>query len=213
MSLRQQARRLGHDLDQPHVAVILRMDQATGGPSMARGRDARWALLDEALLRTGAGRDAKVLWRVRNNSGDVVWPAPLPADARRVARQLHESLVDLTRGGTEVVSVGFGRPHSGIEGIRRSHQEARQALTLGRRLNGAGHLTGFDDLGVYRLIYAAEGLPELRAFHSESLDALISYDRDHSADLIRTLDAFFRANASPKEAASLLGVHLSLIHI
>jgi purine catabolism regulator len=211
VSLRQQARRLGHDLDEPHVAVIVRMDQPAGGPAMARGRDARWALLDDALVRAGAGREARVLWRVRNNSGDVVWPAPSPAEARRVARQLHDDLVDLTRGGPDVVSIGFGRPHAGLDGIRRSHQEARQALTLGRRLHGPGHLTGFDDLGVYRLIYAAEGLPELRSFHSETLDSLITYDREHSADLIRTLDAFFRANASPKEAANLLGVHRNTV--
>lgn len=211
VSLRQQARRLGHDLDSPHVAIILRMDQPAGGPAMARSRDARWAMLDEALLRAGAGRDATVLWRVRNNSGDVVWPAPAAADARRIATALHEDLVESTRGSSGVVSVGFGRPHAGIDGIRRSHQEARQALTLGRRLNGPGKMTGFDDLGVYRLIYAAEGLPELRAFHDESLDSLITYDRDHNSDLVRTLDAFFRANASPKEAASLLGVHRNTV--
>ncbi len=211
VSLRQQARRLGHELDEPHVAMILRMDQPAAGPAMARGRDNRWAVLDDALARAGAGRDAMVLWRVRNNSGDVVWPAATAAEARRVARLLHDDLVGLAHGGSDVVSVGFGRPHTGLDGIRRSHQEARQALTLGRRLHGPGHLTGFDDLGVYRLIYAAEGLPELRAFHGETLDPLINYDRDHNADLVRTLDAFFRANASPKEAASLLGVHRNTV--
>jgi purine catabolism regulator len=61
------------------------------------------------------------------------------------------------------------------------------------------------------LIFAAEGLPELRTFHDEALDSLIAYDRQHNADLVRTLDAFFRANASPKEAAGLLGVHRNTV--
>lgn len=211
VSLLQQARLLGHNLEEPHVAVIVRLDQPTSGPAMARARDSRWDLLDEVLLRAGAGREARVLWRVRNNSGEVVWPVAAAAEARQVARAIHDDLVELARSGPEVVSVGFGRPHGGLEGIRRSSQEARQALTLGRRLHGSGHLTGFDDLGVYRLIYAAESLPELRAFHDESLEPLITYDQQHNADLIRTLDAFFRANASPKEAASILGVHRNTV--
>src|SRR5690606_21360081 len=101
---------------------------------------------------------------------------------------------------TEVVSLGVGRPQAGIAGIRRSHQEARQSLTLGRRVHGAGHVTAFDDLGIYRLIFAAEPLPELRQFLDESLSTLIEYDQVHGAELIKTLDAFFAANCSPKEA-------------
>ena len=36
-------------------------------------------------------------------------------------------------------------------------------------------------------------------------------DRSHGADLIRTLEAFFTANCSPKEAASLLHVHRNTV--
>jgi DNA-binding PucR family transcriptional regulator len=109
------------------------------------------------------------------------------------------------------VSIGIGRPDHGIQGIRRSHQEARQALTLGRRLHGSGHVTDYDDLGIYRLILAAEGLPELRVFQEESLSHLVDYDRIHSSNLIQTLEAFFAANCSPKEAASILGVHRNTV--
>jgi len=98
-----------------------------------------------------------------------------------------------------------------LAGIRRSHQEARQALTLGRRVHGPGRLTRFDELGGYRLIFAAEGLQELRGLHQEALGPLLAYDREHGADLIRTLDAFFAANASPKEAAARLHVHRNTV--
>lgn len=245
-SLRQQARRLGHDLDVPHVAFVARLDRPGGpGPAVAvaRQREGRWAALDEVVARvavvagTGGGsgggtvgaaataataRDAgsprgepRPLWRVRNNSAEVVWPVATPADAARVARAVLDELAAGAHGpsaaGGETYSLGFGRPRAGVEGIRRSHQEARQALTLGRRLRGRGHLTGFDDLGIYRLIFAAEALPELRTFHAETLDALIAYDGQHGGDLVRTLDAFFRANCSPKEAAGILGVHRNTV--
>ncbi|MER3436541.1 MAG: CdaR family transcriptional regulator, partial [Chloroflexota bacterium] len=72
-------------------------------------------------------------------------------------------------------------------------------------------LTGFDDLGVYRLLFAAQDLPELRTFHDEALGPLIEYDRENGADLIRTLEAFFAARCGPKEAAALLGVHRNTV--
>jgi PucR family transcriptional regulator, purine catabolism regulatory protein len=206
VTLLQQAKRLGHDLTQPHVVIVARIDQ-TG---VARARDDRWALLEETLARRGE----RVLWRVRNTIAEIVWPAPTPAAAEQAAAELHaeiaQGLPTLAAQGL-AVSLALGRPRAGLAGIRSSYQEARQALTLGRRLNGPGKITRFDELGVYRLIFAAENLAELREFHDENLDTLLAYDREHGGELIRTLEAFFAAKCSPKEASSMLGVHRNTI--
>ena len=212
-TLLQQAKRLGHDLLAPHVALIARLDHGNG-PVRAQGRDDRWATLGDVIARASAPRAGRALWRVRHNSAEIVWPAATAAEAAHVAKLLHEDLTALAArsgGGGAVVSLGVGTPRDGLAGIRRSHQEARQALTLGRRLYGPGRLTRFDDLGVYRLIFAAEDLPELRGLHEEALGPLLAYDRLHGADLIRTLDAFFAARCSPKEAATLLRVHRNTV--
>lgn len=211
VSLLQQTKRLGHDLTQPHFALVARLDPAPGTP--VRTREGRWELLEEALSQAALKQAAHILWRVRNNSAEAVWPAP---DGTSLGALGADVRADLTAGVAasaphELVSVGVGRARAGLTGIRQSHQEARQALTLGRRLRGPGHVTTFDELGVYRLIFAAEGLPELRTFHDEALSALIAYDEDHGAELIRTLDAYFAANGSPKEAASLLHVHRNTV--
>ncbi len=206
VSLLQQAKRLSQDLTAPHVAIVARLDQS--GP--VRARDGRWTLLDEVMAR----RDPRILWRLRHNNAEIVWPVADMAEARTVAASLFDDLTRRLpgRGGEGLaVSMGVGRVQTGFEGIRRSHQEARQALMMGRRLHGPGHVTPFDDLGVYRLIFAAEGLPELRAFHDESLGSLLAYDEQHGGDLIRTLEAFFTARCSPKEAASLLSVHRNTV--
>ncbi len=222
VSLLQQARRLGHDLEAPHVALVARFDPRGDGPVPVRGRDGRWTGLDELVARTagpGAGRDGRgiPLWRVRNNSAEIIWPAATPAEADRITAAIFDGLAAESRGaspgpaGGEAVSVGVGRPGAGLEGIRRSHQEARQALHLGRRLHGPGRVTRFDELGVYRLILAAAGLPDMRAFHDETLGPLLTYDRQHGAELIRTLEAYFAANCGPKEAAGILHVHRNTV--
>jgi len=211
VSLLQQTLRLGHDLTQPHCTLVARLDPAPGTP--ARTREGRWELLDEALTRAALKHEARILWRVRNNSAEVVWPAPDGIDLDALGRDVQADLIAgvATTAPHERVSIGVGRARAGLGGIRQSHQEARQALSLGRRLHGPGHLTTFDALGLYRLIYAAEGLPELRTFHDEALTTLIAYDKLHGADLIHTLDAYFAANGSPKEAASLLQVHRNTV--
>lgn len=220
VSLLQQARRLGHDLESPHVALIVRADRVgSAANAIARNRDGRWSVLDETLLRAAGTlglRGNRPLWRVRNNAAEIVWPVTDhedPAATVGLIRDELQAAIDTLNGpaNSELVSVGFGQRETGIAGIRRSHQEARQALALGRRLNGPGQSTAFHDLGIYRIIYAAEGLPELREFHDEALTSLLTYDTQHGADLIRTLNAFFRANCSPKEAAALLSVHRNTV--
>ena len=214
-TLLQQARRLGHDLDAIHVALVLRLDRALGtGPVRAGGRDERWDALGEAIGRAVGGRLNRALWRIRHNSAEVVWPATTALEAAAMAEAVRDDLAALIgggRGGTPIVSGGIGTPRQGIAGVRRSHQEAKQALSLGRRLHGPGTMTRFDALGVHRLIFAAEGLPELRNLYDETLAPLLTYDREHNGDLLGTLAAFFAANGSPKEAAERLKVHRNTV--
>jgi PucR family transcriptional regulator, purine catabolism regulatory protein len=211
-TLLQQAKRLGHDLLTSHVAVIARIDSTTAGPVRASGSEERWEGLEASIARIGTIRGGRVLWRIRNNSAEFVLSAAEVGQERGLGLTLRDELVGLVRsGGESAISLGVGTIRDGIAGIRRSHAEARQALLLGRRMQGPGHLTLFGDLGVYRLIFAAEGLPELSDLYAQSLGELLAYDRQNNADLISTLDAFFAANGSPKEAAERLGVHRNTV--
>ena len=206
LSLIQQAKRLGHDLLAPHVVVVARLD-SVNHTSIARSRENRWPALDELMVRRGP----RLLWRIRNNSAEILWPCADATEANNIATTLHDELNRRLADPFTTVSVGSGQVRSGLLGIQQSHQEAKHALTMGRRLSGVGGMTRFEDLGVYRLIFAIEQHPELRAFHDEALTALIDYDQLHAGDLIRTLKAFFDSNCGPKEAAGMLDVHRNTV--
>lgn len=210
ISLSQQLKRLGHDIEQPHVALIARSNSEDG---VSRVRTRRWSMLEEGVHRAASKLGAKVLWRARGSSAEIIWPVSDPGQVQKIAETLQADLrAALSQGGVqETVSIGVGRVGSGFEGVRQSHHEARQALMLGKRVHGAGQVTLFDQLGVYRLIFAAEHLPELQGFLDETLGSLIAYDSDHGAELVRTLEAFFEANCSPKETAQLLHVHRNTV--
>ncbi len=212
IALAQQAERLGHNLDQLFVALVARADTQPAGA--ARGRETRSAALEAGTRSFVALLDQPdVMWRVRNANVEIVMPQRLIDDDLSLPQQLQDSLTQALAHHqiSEAVSVGIGRIERGMQGIRHSHHDARQSLVLGRRLYGGGHITDYDELGIYRLILAAEELPELRKFHDESLGSLIEYDRVHNSNLVQTLEAFFAANCSPKEAASLLQVHRNTV--
>lgn len=212
IALAQQAERLGHNLDQVFVTMVGRPDTQQGGA--ARSREARNQALEEGVRTFVNTIDATdVLWRVRNANVEIVLPEQMVLDSPQLPYELQSLLTKSLANHqlSDAVSVGIGRYAAGMQGIRRSHQDARQSLTLGRRLYGGGHVTDYDELGIYRLILASEDLPELRTFHEESLIDLIEYDRVHSSTLVQTLEAFFKANCSPKEAASILQVHRNTV--
>ncbi len=210
ISLQQQLKRLGHDIEQPHVALLVRANTEDG---VNRVRARRWPMLEEGVHRAAARHGAKLLWRVRGSIAEVLWPIQEGTDISEVAEALREEVRTALghEGLQEAVSVGVGRIGSGFGGVRQSHHEARQALMLGKRVRGSGQVTLFDQLGVYRLIFAAEHLPEMQGFLEETLGSLVAYDAQHGADLVRTLEAFFQANCSPKETAQLLQVHRNTV--
>ena len=207
ISLIQQARRLGHSLDQPHSALVARFD-APGGTLPRASLDAMRTAVEAVLIKL----DVSALWRIRHNNIEVVWNPDQVAQGVDFPGVFQQELARQSRSGTGgMVSLGVGALHAGTAGIRQSHQEAKQALTMSRRLYGLGQVTQFEDLGIYRLLFAARDLPELRSFHDDALTTLIDYDRQHGAELLRTLGAFFAGRCGPKETASILGVHRNTV--
>ena len=55
------------------------------------------------------------------------------------------------------------------------------------------------------------GIEHLRGFVDEVMGPAIAYDRGHSSRLVETLDAYLRANSSPRHAASRLFVHVNTV--
>jgi sugar diacid utilization regulator len=186
-----QARRLGHNLEGPHRMVTT--DFGTHDPVELRGSIA------EALDLGGQ----QLLWRIKERTLEIVLPeTTAPTDVMEsIKRHL----------GINGLVAGVGSPHSGLDGLQQSRNEARQAMTIQGRLGISGSVAHFANLGIFRFLFAAESLPEFDAFHDETLGSLVIYDDDHGSDLLSTLRAFFEANGSPKEAAQQLGVHRNTV--
>ena len=190
-TLLQQARRLGHDLEAEHRIIVCRFPEVP--PSQVR----------EGIRVAFSTRGLKLLWRIKATDLEIVVPPSLTSS--EVMQALLRELPNTQ------IQAGGGRTGSGLTGLQRSHSEAHQALIIQQRLTMDVPVAEFGDLGIYRLLFAAEPLPEFAEFHDNTLGLLVAHDAKNHSEFVSTLRAFFAANGSPKEASEQLGVHRNTV--
>ncbi len=99
------------------------------------------------------------------------------------------------------ISIGIGRHHPGLSGFNRSYEEARAAITLGRRFKNAAGLYSLGDLGIAAFI----GLTDERT--KADLAAYLLRPIIGDMELYRTLTMFFAENCSPSATVKRLSIH------
>ncbi len=109
--------------------------------------------------------------------------------------------------------VGIGGSSEGTARILKSHEEALQALTLGKKLSdGQTSVFTYDNLGIYRILARLVGVDEVNDFVRERLAPLIEYDRAKGSILIPTLEKYFHCHQNVRETASELYMHRNTVH-
>jgi sugar diacid utilization regulator len=194
-AVKARAKRLGVDLDAPHVLVAI--DDEAGA---FRQRAVSWAQT-YATTRGGlaAARDGRVV---------LLLPGEAPGTAARaVARGLGKLL-------GRPVTVGGGGPSADPAGIAAAYREADRcvaALTaLGRHGDGAS--TG--ELGfVGVLLGSASGGrdADVARFLTATIGPVVDYDSRRGTALVKTLEAYFGVGGSLARAAELLHVHVNTV--
>lgn len=99
------------------------------------------------------------------------------------------------------INIGIGRHHPGIWGLARSYQDARAALSLGRRFNGHNRVYCLNRLGMAAFV----GIPDEQT--KEELATYLLSPLDDEAELLDTLSVFFAEDCCPSSTARQLSVH------
>jgi purine catabolism regulator len=205
-------RRLGYDLQRTYLALAICPSRPDGNGQS--GPEVSPALIEKIAREAGEylnARRAVGLLASRRQSVALFLAADAADEAGRVpagSRRFAEDLRDYLAGPVGIaVSVGIGRHHPGVAGLRLAYREAEQASQIGLAFFGPGQVTAYADLGVYRLLYAFRGSSELVQFCDETLAPLTDYDAKNGTALIETLEAYFRSDASLRDAADTLYLH------
>jgi DNA-binding PucR family transcriptional regulator len=187
--VRQRARRLGVDLDTPHVLVVTRC------AARHRQRAAQW-IAGQASAHGGlaASRDG---YAVLLLVGDD--PA---AAARRVAQDLGAYL-----GGP--VTAGGAGPVTGPDQVSPAYREARRCasalLALGREGDGASAA----GLGFVGLLLAGDR--DVDGFVAATLGPLKEYDARRGTALLQTIEAYYEAGGSTAKVAQIMHLHVNTV--
>ena len=65
----------------------------------------------------------------------------------------------------------------------------------------------YDDLGIYRILCEFEKEAELQGYYDDTIAKLEVYDKEHKAELVKTLNAYFDNDCSLQKAADELFIH------
>jgi PucR family transcriptional regulator, purine catabolism regulatory protein len=128
-------------------------------------------------------------------------------DVPALARSLQAEVAQYSRGE---YAIGLSRMYRGPGGIPVAYREARAALRLGHRVHGAGAITAYGDLGMFRLL-AQVGDDELRAFADEALGPLMALKEPQRSELVETLETLVRHNMNMAETARHLHFHYNTL--
>jgi len=193
VTLRERARRLGVDLDAPHVLVAVRP-----ADPVPRNRVLSWAGT-YASSRTGlaAARDGWVL---------LMLPGDEPgAAAQAVVREL-------SRVVGRAVTAGGGGPCSSVSAAAAAHHEAVRCASALIALGRTGEGGGSAELGfVGLLLGSAEGGADVARFVTGAIGPIVEYDARRGTALVATLEAYFGCGGSLARAAERLHVHVNTV--
>lgn len=209
----ERARRLGYDLNRPHLVFVLRprpdaLENANGQATRTQQR------FVDAARRRLVMTDVTTLVRERDGAVQVLLPCPpeiepTNADAaltwiERLRSALEESLAPDAIG----IVAGIGRTPTAESTPYAAIREALRAADIAASIASESAATlHFARLGALRLIFHLADNPELRAFQRDVLGPLEASDAARRSEFVRTLDAFLRAGGNHMRAARDLSVH------
>jgi purine catabolism regulator len=194
---RERAKRKGFDVDANYLVIAAEPVEPGLAPTIRAAWERQLATMRLTALVRERGEATLALVSLAGRR------AP---DPRSVVDHLHRAA---RVSANTPVALGYGAVRSGASEVAAGAREAEQALTMGRRLFGPDSATAFNDLGLYRLLYALQPLPEMRAFRDDALARLRAKDR--AGVLLQTLAAYLATNGSPTDAADRLHLHRNTV--
>ena len=187
-TIMNRAQALGYDLGQPHRVVLV-----DGSPADEID------MFFHAVSRAARAVEAGSLLAPRLHDVILLARPGAPWD------QFRQHVVAELRGGR--CRVGVGGRCQVLEEFPRSYREAELALRMQQASGGPEQVTLYDDLGVYKVLGAANDTAPAERFVDEWLARLIDYDSAHGAQLVLTLSEYLECGGNYDASAKALSVH------
>ena len=208
---------LGWNIQLPAVVICAELDPPKQADSPAPSRLSRtWQVRFSAAWGQVIRSHDKTI-PTASVSAEVVTLLPVPeqfrespdeaqAAVRKTLAVLVTAVAGDKGGGRRPFSIGVSRLVWSLDELPGAYAQARRANEVGRRVNGGGGTTHFDDLGVHRLIGLVTDRDELTAFARDVLRELFD-DTIEARELCTTLQVLLDSNLNVAEASRIQFFH------
>lgn len=197
---------LGAESDQPREASDAQVRRRS---QIVIGSVVNFFQLPNATICAYIGDGEVAVLKASNTKNLANWAADDPPEQissswanLSALRRAGAALLERLRSDTgTALSVGIGRYHPGVCGLARSYQDARAALSLGRRFHGQNGVHCLDGLGIAAFVGVSDERTKI------DLAQYLLSPLDHEPELLDTLSAFFDSNFCPSACARELSIH------
>lgn len=228
-SILREAQILGMDLAQPRAVILIdAADFIRSGCSSNSAPEAKARARAERVISSVVGfftlpddnicgyigQGELVVLKASSTRDLTPWSPEAPheddpgytwANLSALRRACNGLLHRLQRDTGETITIGVGRYHPDINGISRSYQDARAALSLGRHFHGEDRVHCLNDIGLAALVGLSDDNTKV-----ELANYLLS-PLNNQTDLIKTIEVFFTEDCCPTATAQRLGIHRNTV--
>ena len=140
------------------------------------------------------------IWR-HITSGCTVWKSLCICEKNRKRSERDSSF--------RTLRCGVGTIVSNLTNIKLSFRNARAAVSYAKFEDSK--CISFDEMGFYKMLFSSEDQKILREY-TTCLEPILSYDRKHNSELVKTLAVYLKSGRSIQRVASELSCHRNTIN-
>lgn len=202
-TLRRRATYLGYPLNSSYWIINVEFDDTKNEEGLPENINRLVSILNSLLsfrqaVVVNQAQGATILYPVKEGQ-------PTQDKVRQLAKAIHQKVTSACNN--QSVSIGIGQLYPDLMSVPKSHKEAQHALKIGRSTNGAGAITFFAELGIYRMLLQFAQSQDPNEFFCEPLQRLIEYNNQTDKELVKTIAAFLECNGNLTETSNKLFIH------
>jgi sugar diacid utilization regulator/GAF domain-containing protein len=195
------ARRLGHDLSIPHVAIVATL---TGSTDVAARL--AWQRALAAVTELSSAYRPKPLAAMHGGMLVTLWPeASDTSDPPGVIVQ--RAIAQVSQEITATAAVAA----SCADSVGEAYHIAKGALDIALQGGRSGTTVTLEDLGLVGLLLQLNEPAKLAAFAARTLKPVIDYDANHRTELMTTLRSYFANRHDRNATAKALVIHSNTV--
>lgn len=211
-SLRGRAAYLGCDLTTPHVMVTLTMTRALEGSGQREiseeNQISTFRRTAKLTKRRIQGNYPGSLLDERENMLFCIIPLNKDVTGGGLKSWLDDLVRQMEREQHIRMFAGVSSICNDIGDYFRGFAEAAEALQIGQCFKQQARSTYFNDLGIYRYLYAFACSNNLHDSFLEQIATIARYDKGHKrSELLDTLELYLEHGGNIKDTSEQLGVH------